>query len=80
MKWNPSSNKFIAFFDIMGFKDFIYRHTHEDVRQRMQNIFETIKPLKKNAKAILASDEINIESEEYKEYGFIRPIFFSERV
>lgn len=80
MKWNTNGNKFIAFFDIMGFKDFIYRNTHEDVRNRMEKIFETIKPLKRNAKNLLASDEIDINSEEYTDYGFIRPIVFSDSV
>lgn len=80
MKWNSSTNRFLAFFDIMGFKDFIYRNQHEVVRQRMDKVHETISPLKRNAKNILTSDEIDVDSDEYKEYGFIRPIVFSDSV
>ena len=30
------TGKYVAFFDIMGFKDFVYRNNHDDVKKRLE--------------------------------------------
>jgi len=38
--WQPTANRFIGFFDIMGFKDRVYRQKHEDVYNDLSALHE----------------------------------------
>ena len=45
VRWKPTCNRFVAFFDVMGFKDYVMRNKHEDVLKRITDI--------KNAKQLI---------------------------
>lgn len=40
--WPETDDRFIAFFDIMGFKDFVFRNDHQTVRVRMEKLRDII--------------------------------------
>jgi hypothetical protein len=40
--WETSCERFVAFFDIMGFKDYLSRHTHAEVYNEMSKISKNI--------------------------------------
>ncbi len=37
--WPITSNRFVVFLDIMGFKDFVARKSHDDVYDMMLSLF-----------------------------------------
>lgn len=47
VKWELTTNRFIAFFDILGFKDLVMRRTHDEVLQKLEVLKETIANLGK---------------------------------
>lgn len=44
-KWEPNCKRFVAFFDIMGFKDFVARKSHKDLYEAMSKISKNIKQI-----------------------------------
>jgi len=42
-KWEQTTNRFIAFFDIMGFKDMVFRNPHYAVLSKLMNLTEMSK-------------------------------------
>jgi hypothetical protein len=41
-KWNPTCDRFVAFFDIMGFKDSVFRIEHEKILSTMEKMQESV--------------------------------------
>jgi hypothetical protein len=48
-KWNPTCNRFVAFLDIMGFKDLVTRNTHNDVYNMLNPLVYCVDGLDKMA-------------------------------
>jgi|WetSurMetagenome_2_1015567.scaffolds.fasta_scaffold397245_2 hypothetical protein len=48
--WNETPNIFVAFLDIMGFKDRVFREKHEDVKKKLESLHPTIDNIQKEAK------------------------------
>lgn len=70
MGWKKTNKRFVAFFDIMGFKDFIYRHNHNDVLELMNRLNSILQ-------------EINITEKDYegkKIQTSIKSVFFSDSI
>jgi hypothetical protein len=65
--WQKTTKRFIAFFDIMGFKDMVQRNTHENILNKL----ESLKKVLKNLENITVDD-----SEELKK---INPSKFQTR-
>ena len=47
LDWDITSNRFVAFFDIMGFKNIVERHTHTQVLERLTLLKRTLTDLAK---------------------------------
>lgn len=47
MKWKAKDKRFVAFFDILGFKEMVLRSSHEDVLKKLDALKTTIKELEK---------------------------------
>src|ERR1700722_13337814 len=45
--WAITTNRIVAFFDIMGFKDMVFRKSHEDVVKLLDEIYEGREALEK---------------------------------
>jgi len=67
--WIPTCNRFVAFMDIMGFRDMVYRNSHNEVMRMMQQFKETIKLIDKG-------DQSSIQREGTK----VKPVIFSDSV
>jgi hypothetical protein len=77
MKWINTQDRFIAFFDIMGFKDFIYRNDHEVVLHKMLDLKLILSPVKRDAERKLNEPK---ESEVKFYNAIIRPVVFSDSI
>lgn len=44
--WEPTANRFVAFFDIMGFKDLVLKKSHEDIMYLLEVLSESQEKLK----------------------------------
>jgi hypothetical protein len=49
-KFPVTSERFLAYFDIMGFKDYTLKNSHEDVRKRMIEIQGLLHGFRKHKK------------------------------
>ena len=45
INWEVTSNRFVVFLDILGFKDMIFREKHEDVYNKLYSINEFLKSI-----------------------------------
>jgi len=43
--WNRTANRFVAFFDIMGFKDLVQRNSHDNILKRLETLKNVLKKL-----------------------------------
>lgn len=53
-----TNQRLVAFFDIMGFKDFVFRNTHETVQGRMDIISKSLKQFDRVQKDIKGTETI----------------------
>lgn len=69
IEWEPTNKRFVGFFDIMGFKDFVYKNNHEKVIEKVLKLSEFKDILKvdykveelqvhKHVKVIVVSDSV----------------------
>ena len=77
VKWEPTCSRFVAYMDIMGFRDMMFRRTHQEVLDVMEQFRIPIKQLKKEAKKRLTGQPSiwNIF-----ENTVVRPVIFSDSV
>jgi hypothetical protein len=77
--WNPTCKRFVAFLDIMGFRDRVFRGSHEDVKKMLEYFYKIVERFggyvkenieEKSDKLII---KINISQE-----PFIFPVTFSD--
>lgn len=48
MSWKKNNKRFVAFFDILGFKDMVLKHGHEDVLKMLEKLKKTTDRLESN--------------------------------
>jgi hypothetical protein len=65
MEWIKTENRFIAFFDIMGFKNFVNTNSHDKVIKTMEKI---------------ASYAKLIDSREFKDVSMLKTAIFSDSI
>lgn len=58
-KWKITCERYIAFFDIMGFKDYIYRNSHSIVEARMNTLFSIIKSVEYQLESLTPMHDID---------------------
>lgn len=57
-EWQITQNRFVAFFDILGFKDLVLRSTHEEIFNRLSSISD----LRKEINPKVTDKDFSIES------------------
>jgi hypothetical protein len=74
MPWESTADRFVAYFDMLGFKDFSYRSSHAEVLARMQVVKQTVSQLSlpdaespNRLKATVFSDSVLVVSEDLSE-------------
>jgi len=76
-KWEPTCDRFVAFLDIMGFRNMVFNKSHEDVVEIMERFRLPIKNLKKEAKERL---EGRPQGWDTFKNTTVRPVIFSDSV
>ena len=75
--WKPTCKRFVAFLDIMGFRDMVLRNPHEHVLDTLEQFRLTIKKIKQEARERLAGEYSGWDT---FEDSIIWPVFFSDSV
>lgn len=68
-KWEVTTNRFVAFFDIMGFKDFVLKNNHKEVLDKLKTLSRIIKGMSSN------NNNISYELGETRSFTFSDSIF-----
>jgi len=76
-KFPNTCDRFIAYFDIMGFRDLSYRNNHEDVAKIMNSMSEKVQIIKDSEEEILKKGR---EPDGDFEKATIMPIIFSDTI
>lgn len=78
--WNTTCKRFVAFLDIMGFKDMVFRNNHQEVYELLKSFQPTIGEIEEHARQILSGKlALNIEGTS-RHRSIIRPILFSDSI
>lgn len=80
--WNETPNIFVAFLDIMGFKDRVFREEHKDVKKMLESLRPAIEEIEKEAKKRLQG-QITLQEKEKTANtasSFIFPVSFSDSI
>jgi hypothetical protein len=71
MSWEPTANRYVAYFDMLGFKDFSYRSPHFEVLARMRLLKQKVSELDvadpespSKVRATIFSDSVLVVSED----------------
>lgn len=73
-----TAERFVAFFDLMGFKDLVYRNTHDDVCKIMDFVCNVVHQLKLWEKKHLRKRDDQVKGG--IEAGVVLPVVFSDSV
>lgn len=76
-KWSPTCKRFVAYLDIMGFRNMVLREAHKDVLETMETFRVPIRKIKEEAKKRLQGKPSGWDT---FEYTVIRPVIFSDSV
>jgi hypothetical protein len=72
--WNITCERFVAFLDIMGFKDRLQRDGHEKVKELLESFHPIIKDIQ-----ILAKRSLTLKDKDTSGFCII-PVFFSDSI
>ena len=75
--WEPTCKRFVAYMDIMGFRDMVLRKTHQEVLEIMEKFRSPIKKIKKEARERLEGRSHRWDT---FEHTVVRPVSFSDSV
>ena len=80
--WNVTCNRFVGFFDIMGFKDMVLRNSHADVLKKINEIREAIGVIESYGRELLTSKEDTHRVGKPHSYAeaIVLPVFFSDSI
>ena len=76
-KFPKTCDRFIAYFDIMGFRDYSYRNSHEKVAKVMNSMSEQVQIIMHSEEKILKKGG---EPDGDFEKAVIRPLIFSDTI
>jgi len=69
--WKPTCKRFVAFLDIMGFKDMVLRNSHEDVYKMLKSFSPAVAAVEWAAKRDLKAKDTKATT---------RPVIFSDSI
>jgi len=80
-KWNPTCNRFVAFFDIMGFKEMMFRNSHAYVMRKMNAIREMTKLMEKDGQALTQKRNVGDNNpNSLLPKAIVLPVIFSDSI
>ena len=80
--WNVTCNRFVGFFDIMGFKEMVLRNNHADVLEKINQIREAIGVIENHGRELLISkaDTHRVGKPHSYTEAIVLPVFFSDSI
>jgi len=77
--WENTCERYVAFLDIMGFKDIVFRESHEKIKEMFECLRPTIESIRKEANAIIGEERVKTKNTTTS-YSTIFPISFSDSI
>jgi hypothetical protein len=77
-KFKLKAKRFVAYFDVLGFKDMVYRNSHSDVAEKMDVIGEVVEIIKEVETENLLKYNWNRKRSFHK--GIVLPVMFSDSI
>lgn len=78
--WNETPNIFVAFLDIMGFRDRVFREKHDVVKKMLESLRPAIEDIEKDAKKRLQDQLRFQEKTDVTTTSSIYPVSFSDSI
>ena len=78
--WKDTCERFIAFFDVMGFKNYVFRNPHERVRTMMKGLDAAISQIRKREEALLTRTTVPFPTSPAFDNAIVRPVLFSDSI
>ncbi len=78
-KWKNTCNRFVAFMDIMGFQDRVFRDNHNDVLDIMKELSNCLTAINNVAEKRMAVSNIQNEKENV-DFSCVKAVFFSDSI
>ena len=78
--WKPTCNRFVAFLDIMGFREMVLRKSHEDVREMLESLYPTIEIMKEETTKRFKRDANKDKEHKPDVITGVLPILFSDSI
>ncbi|MDD5093253.1 MAG: hypothetical protein PHV74_02595 [Dehalococcoidia bacterium] len=80
--WKPTTKRFVAYFDIMGFKEMVYRNGHNTVLDKMIKLRERVDLIENEARRLLNRQEDSGPRKKARRSMDvpILPVFFSDSI
>lgn len=79
-KWNVTCNRFVAFLDIMGFRDRIFRDIHKDIEKMFITFYPTIASIRKETQMRLNGTHPFPKVQDVFGKAIVRPVIFSDSI
>ena len=77
---NITCDRFVAFLDIMGFKDRLQRDGHKRVKELLESLYPAIEDIKKLKDLALGSNNSSSKDTDGSEISFLIPVSFSDSI
>jgi hypothetical protein len=77
---DTSTERFLAYFDIMGFKDLIYRNDHSFVEKKMNQMSNIIETIEASESGITDVKEAKGYKLEFRHKSVVLPVVFSDSI
>ncbi len=77
--WESTCERYVAFLDIMGFRDMVFRESHEKIKEMFECLRPTIESIRKEANAIIGKERVKTKNTPTT-YSTIFPISFSDSI
>jgi hypothetical protein len=79
-KWNVTDDRFVGFFDIMGFKERVSRDTHQEVLEKMERLRLLMTPIEEAHRTSSHKKKRASIQEGGWKYSIVRPVLFSDSI
>src|SRR5664280_80487 len=80
--WQDTTDRFVGFFDVMGFKDYVFRNPHDIVKKRMGILVEAITQIRQREETMLSKPEFTGSPKGHRDIDsvVVRPVIFSDSI
>lgn len=73
MSWQKKTSRFVLFYDILGFKDAVFRQTHTEIYEKLEALNDSVKQY--------TGERLEVALSEYKvQKDQIHPVIFSDSI